>query len=127
MSFHTTRRISLAFCALAAALFLPSAVDTANAGAGRKPPVLTGAAAIHDLARYGNRYCFAEHVHFGSSSGQPTLAKAKAEAVESWFELVDLEYGGQWSSYSVAAKKDLKCSQSGTSWGCEVHAIPCSR
>ncbi len=86
-----------------------------------------GAAVIHDLARMNGRYCFAGHVHYGSSSGAATQAKAKAEAIESWFELVDLEYGAQWSSYSLSAAKNVKCSQSGTAWGCEVHAIPCSR
>ena len=52
---------------------------------------------------------------------------AKADAIESWFELVDLEYGGQWSSFAVSAAKSVKCSQSGMAWGCEVRAIPCSR
>jgi len=98
----------------------------ANAESG-KPPVLTGAAAIQDRARMNGRYCFAGHVHYGSSSGAATQASAKAQAIESWFELVDLEYGGQWSSFAISAAKNVKCSQSGTAWGCEVRAIPCSR
>lgn len=108
---------------LALSLFAPLAANPALA----KPPVLSGAAAIHDLARMGGRYCFAGHVHYGSSSGQATQAKAKAEAISSWFELVNLEYGAQWSSYAVSAAKKVSCAQSGTAWGCEVHAIPCSR
>jgi hypothetical protein len=101
----------------------PLAADAASG----KPPVLTGAAVIHDLARMNGRYCFSGHVHYGSSSGAATQAKAKADAIESWFELVDLEYGGQWSSFAVSAAKSVKCSQSGMAWGCEVRAIPCSR
>lgn len=112
-----------AFAIIALSLCAPLA---AQAAAGRKP-VLSGAAAIHDVARIGGRYCFAGHVHYGSSSGQASQAKARSEAVQSWYELVDLEYGGQWSSFAIAAAKSVKCSQSGTAWGCEVHAIPCSR
>lgn len=92
-----------------------------------RPPVLDGAAVIHDLARIGGRYCFAGHVHYGSSSGQPSLAAAKSVAVQSWYELVNLEYGAQWSSYQISAAKNVACSQSGVTWGCEIHAIPCSR
>lgn len=123
MTFGTTRIIALSALSLATAL---AATLGAHAAAS-KPPVLSGAAVIHDLAKYGSRYCFKEHVHFGSSSGQATQAKAKAEAIESWYELVNLEYGAQWSSFAVSAAKSVQCSQSGTSWGCEVHAIPCSR
>jgi len=119
MAFASARTLAT----LALLLALPIA---ANAASG-KPPVLTGAAVIHDLARMNGRYCFAGHVHYGSSSGAATQAAAKAEAIESWFELVDLEYGAQWSSYSISAAKSVKCSQSGMAWGCEVHAIPCSR
>ncbi|HMN37295.1 MAG TPA: hypothetical protein PKD49_06235 [Hyphomicrobium sp.] len=127
MSLHTTRRSVVAACALAAAFVTPFAVHSAHAAAGRQTLVLSGGAAIHDIARYGGRYCFADHVHYGASTDQPTKAKAKSAAIQSWFELVDLEYGAQWSSYAVSAKKDLSCTQSGTSWGCEVRAIPCSR
>ena len=120
MSFTNARIFALPFLPLMM-LALPSAANAA----GR--PALNGAAAIHDLARMGGRYCFAGHVHYGSSSGQATQAKAKAQAIGSWFELVDLEYGAQWSSFAISAAKKVACSQSGTSWGCEVHAIPCSR
>lgn len=119
----TRRRVGFVFFA-AALMSLPAASFAANAG---RPPALTGAAAIHSLARMGGRYCFAGHVHFGSSTGQPTKAKAKAEAIQDWYDLVDLEYGGQWSSFTLAAAKQVSCSQSGTTWGCEIHAIPCSR
>lgn len=122
MAFEIARRFALPLMALATFAVLP-----ADAGAARKPPVLTGGAVIHDLAYMNGHYCFAGHVHFGSSSGQPTQAKARSEALISWFELVNLEYGDQWSNYAIAASKKVACSQSGTSWGCEVHAIPCSR
>lgn len=123
MAFGFVRTLATLALLLSAALTLPIAAKAASG----KPPVLTGAAVIHDLARMNGRYCFAGHVHYGSSSGAATQAAAKAEAIESWFELVDLEYGAQWSSYSISAAKSVKCSQSGTAWGCEVHAIPCSR
>lgn len=123
MAFEKTRQIAASLLLLAGALALPMA---AHAAASR-PPVLTGAAVIHDLAKMGGHYCFAGHVHYGSSSGQATLAKAKAEAIASWYELVNLEYGDQWSSYGISAAKKVSCAQSGTSWGCEIHAIPCSR
>lgn len=123
MAYGNARTLVTSALLLAACLVAPLAAQAASG----KPPVLTGAAAIHDLARMNGRYCFAGHVHYGSSSGAPTQARAKAEAIASWFELVDLEYGAQWSSYSISAAKSVKCSQSGTDWGCEVHAIPCSR
>lgn len=123
MSFEKTRQIAAPLLLLAGALALPMA---AHAAASR-PPVLSGAAVIHDVAKMGGHYCFAGHVHYGSSSGQPTQAKAKAEAIQSWWELVNLEYGAQWSSYNLSAAKKVSCGQSGQSWGCEIHAIPCSR
>jgi hypothetical protein len=123
MSFENARSLAPPLLSLAAVIALPMA---AHAAASR-PPVLSGAAVIHDLAKMGGRYCFAGHVHYGSSAGQPTQAKAKAEAILSWYELVDLEYGAQWSSYNISAAKKVSCLQSGQSWGCEIHAIPCSR
>lgn len=123
MSFEKAQGFAASLLSLAAVIALPVA---AQAAAGR-PPVLSGAAVIHDIAKMGGRYCFAGHVHYGSSTGQPTQMKAKAEAILSWYELVDLEYGKQWSSYNISAAKKVSCAQSGSGWGCEVHAIPCSR
>lgn len=123
MALTNLRTLAVSLLPLAAALAAPVQVQAASG----KPPVLTGAAVIHDLARMNGRYCFAGHVHYGSSSGAATQAKAKADAIESWYELVDLEYGGQWSSFAISAAKSVKCAQSGMAWGCEVHAIPCSR
>lgn len=109
------------------AVLLLSLAPVLATAASAKPPVLSGAAVIHDLAKIGGRYCFAGHVHYGSSSGQGSQARAKTEAIQSWYELVNLEYGAQWSSYAISANKKMSCAQSGTAWGCEVHAIPCSR
>lgn len=124
MTQRTLGRLAVLALSLSSLATLP--VTALAAGAGR-PPVLTGAAAIHSLARMGGRYCFAGHVHFGSSSGKATKALAKAEAIQDWFDLVDLEYGRQWSSYTLSAAKQVSCANAGTTWGCEVHAIPCSR
>lgn len=94
---------------------------------GGKPFVLSGAAVIHDVVRIGGRVCFDGHVHYGSSISQPNVKAAQAAAADSWYQLVQLEYGDQWSSYQLAAGKDVKCTQSGAGWGCEIHATPCSR
>jgi hypothetical protein len=98
----------------------------AEAAQKQKPIVLTGAAVIHDIRVMNGRYCFDGHVHYGASTGMPSLKAAQSEAINSWFQLVDLEYGGKWSDYRKSAAKDMKCAPSGAGWGCELHAIPCS-
>ena len=86
---------------------------------------VTGLAASHDMVRQGGRLCFADHYHYGSSLGQNNQRAAQAAAAESWAQFVNFEYGGEWDRYSVAAGKDMKCSQSSAGWGCEVSARPC--
>ncbi len=88
-------------------------------------PSVDGLAASHDMRREGGRVCFSDHTHFGSSSGMPTLAAAQREAAVSWASFVDFEYGGTWASYAKASGKDMKCSQSGGGWGCDLGARPC--
>ncbi|MEQ1671389.1 MAG: hypothetical protein ABL893_11065, partial [Hyphomicrobium sp.] len=119
-----------ALLAAACLVALPGAAEAATKRAmhkGGKPFVLSGAAAMHDIVRIGGRICFDGHVHYGSSMGQPNLRAAQSAAVGSWYQLVQFEYGDQWSSYQLSAGKDVKCSQSGAGWGCEIHATPCSR
>ncbi|NOT72114.1 MAG: hypothetical protein HOP09_12830 [Hyphomicrobium sp.] len=131
MSLKSRWYCGLALAAAACMFGLAGAADAANKKhpimKGGKPFVLSGAAVIHDIVRIGGRVCFDRHVHYGSSMGQSNVKAAQAAAVSSWYELVQLEYGSQWSSYQLAAGKDVKCSQSGAGWGCEVHATPCSR
>jgi hypothetical protein len=125
MSFKNGLRYGLqgvAVAAVAAAV----GMGAAEAAQRRGPPVLTGAAVIHDLRKVGNRYCFDGHVHYGASTGMPTVKAAQSEAINSWSQFVYLEYGTDWSNYAKATAKDVKCAPSGTAWGCEVHAIPCT-
>ena len=86
---------------------------------------VTGLAASHDLRREGNRLCFADHFHYGSSFGLPSQRAAQASAAKSWADFVDFEYGGSWASYVRSSSKDMQCSQSTSGWGCEVSARPC--
>ena len=88
-------------------------------------PSADGLAASHDLRREGGRVCFSDHTHYGSSSGMPTLAAAQKEAIISWAGFVDFEYGSTWANYNKASGKDLKCSQSGGGFGCDLGARPC--
>lgn len=84
-----------------------------------------GLAASHDLSVEGGRVCFAQHYHYGSSSGAPSVRLAQAEAVKSWADFVDFEYGSAWSNYRKASSKDMKCSRGAGGYGCDVSARPC--
>jgi hypothetical protein len=125
MSFKNALQYGLLGFAVAAAA-TAVVMGAAEAAQRHGPPVLTGVAAIHDLRKVGNRYCFDGHFHYGASSGKPNVKVAQAAAIDSWFQLVDLEYGAQWSNYSHATAKEMKCAPDGAAWGCEVHAIPCN-
>ena len=91
----------------------------------QRTAAVTGLAASHELRREGNRLCFADHYHYGSSAGQPNARAAQMAAAGSWSDFVDFEYGGEWASYARAAGKDMKCSQSGSGWSCDASARPC--
>lgn len=83
------------------------------------------ATTLHDIRREGGRNCFATHYHYGSSSGLSTAAAAQREAIKSWADFADLEYGSDWARYGKAAGKSVSCNQSGSGWGCDVAARPC--
>jgi len=108
-----------AVAAVAAMTGLP-----ANAAA-KKKVVIDGMAAMHGIVKVGNRICFDEHYHYGSSAGQPTKAAAQKAAVDSWFQLVDLEYGSDWGNFNKSINKKVSCSQSTGGWGCDVESVPC--
>ncbi|MEQ1651765.1 MAG: hypothetical protein ABL897_04695, partial [Hyphomicrobium sp.] len=95
-----------------------------SAGMQRQAAV-TGLAASHDLRREGNRLCFSDHFHYGTSIGQPNVRAAQAAAARSWADFVNFEYGGEWDNYGRSSSKDMQCSQSGAGWGCSVSARPC--
>ena len=84
----------------------------------------TGIAGIHDWHRVGDRICFVDHYHDGAGHGSSQKA-ALAEAIKSWQDFTDLEYGSDWASFSKAAAKSTPCTSSGGGFECSVHAIPC--
>jgi hypothetical protein len=84
-----------------------------------------GLAGLHEQKREGDRICMSEHFHHGSSAGQATQKDAEAEAVRAWAGFVVFEYGEPWGDYAIAASKTMKCSASGTGWGCAIDARPC--
>ena len=88
-------------------------------------PVVTGMAASHDMRREGNRLCFSDHFHYGSSAGLPSRRAAEAGAARSWSDFVNFEYGGGWDNFARASSKEMKCAQSSSGWGCDASARPC--
>jgi hypothetical protein len=90
-----------------------------------------GAAAqqtLHEEVRVGKNSCMVDHYHFGSSKGMASKKAAEAEAVASWANFVDFEYGGAYASWKIAAGKQVDCAKDGGgTWGCSVSARPCRR
>jgi hypothetical protein len=86
----------------------------------------TALAGIHAQRQEGNRICMSSHYHYGSSSGQKTRKAAEVQAIRDWAGFTAWEYGTVWGRYTLAASKDMKCSEApdGT-WGCHVEARPC--
>jgi hypothetical protein len=82
---------------------------------------------LHDLRREGGKTCMSEHLHSGSSSGEPTRGRAEAGALRSWADFTALEYGAHWGSTSLAGSKAMKCSQGPSGWSCDFEARPCKR
>ncbi|MEZ5776624.1 MAG: hypothetical protein R3D33_18500 [Hyphomicrobiaceae bacterium] len=74
-----------------------------------------------------NVSCFADHYHYGSSSGMPSKKAATAEAIASWAGFVAWEYGDEYGNWRIAASKQVDCSGSGSSWSCQVSARPCHK
>jgi hypothetical protein len=89
-------------------------------------PTACSAGTFHPEVRVGGKCCFADgHSHFGSSSNQPTKAKAMQAAIGSWSSFTVWEYGGAYGSFSKASNKEMSCSGSGGSWYCSLNATPC--
>lgn len=80
---------------------------------------------LHDQRIEGNKSCFPDHFHSGSSGGHATRAAAEKAAVESWAGFTALEYGNEWGSWRLAGSKSVSCSQATGAWGCQVEARPC--
>lgn len=90
----------------------------------------TGLDAIHAQQRErGNKTCFVDHYHYGSSSGKATKKVALAAGIKSWADFTDFEYGSDWAHWAVASSKSAKCSEDGPHgpWSCDISARPCRR
>jgi len=87
----------------------------------------TGLDAIHAQQREGGRTCMVDHYHYGSSAGKGSKKAATAAAIQSWADFTDFEYGSDWAHWGLAASKSVNCSNSGSSWGCDINARPCRR
>lgn len=85
----------------------------------------TGFASSHDWRRERGMNCFVDHYHYGSSTLQPTRAKAERDAIKSWASFTDFEYGSDWARYSKAGSKKMSCKSGGGGWECNVEARPC--
>jgi hypothetical protein len=85
----------------------------------------TGFASMHSQIRVGNKRCFSDHSHGGSSSGQRTRQAAVQAAVNSWYVYTVNEYGTDWSNINKAHRRTLNCQPSSSGWGCELNAYPC--
>lgn len=83
---------------------------------------------LHDEVRVGKLSCFTDHYHFGSSKGQTSKKTAEGDAIASFEDFVDFEYGSAYASWKAAAGKSVDCSKDGSGlWGCTVSARPCRR
>ena len=86
----------------------------------------TGLDIIHVLRREGGRICMADHWHYSSSSSShSTRAAAQRDAIRSWQDFTDLEYGSTWARFSRAASRKVGCFNNGAGWACDVEGRPC--
>ena len=106
-------------------LGLVAAATAAALGGAPSRADQTGLASIHTLRHEGGRLCMADHWHFGSSGAQANQGTAQREAIRSWAEFTDLEYGSDWARYGRAASQRMRCKRSSAGWYCEVEARPC--
>jgi hypothetical protein len=85
------------------------------------------ATSLHASMRVGNKLCLIDHSHAGSSSGLPTVAAAKNEAIKAWSGFTAWEYGTDWANIRKAIRVSMRCSQSSGGWGCDLDANPCKQ
>jgi hypothetical protein len=95
-------------------------------GAGAAPAWAddTGFAYSHDLRRERGRLCMTDHYHFGSGSGS-TRKAAEREAIRSWVDFTDFEYGSDWARFGRAGSKGMSCSKGPGGVDCQLQARPC--
>lgn len=85
------------------------------------------AQALHDVRVEGGKLCMSGHFHYGSSSGMPNRKAAEADAIKSWANFTQFEYGSDWADYRLAAGRTMSCSPSGSNWSCSLEARPCKK
>ncbi len=104
------------------------AVGTLLACAGSISAVAQGSglAGLHTQVRVGNKICFLDHYHNGSSSGRKSRKEAEAAAISDWASFTSWEYGSAWGQFGLAESKSISCSNVG-GWGCQLEARPCRR
>ncbi len=84
----------------------------------------SGFASMHEWRKVGSKTCFVDHTHQGAGTGS-SRRQAEAEAIRAWQDFTALEYGGSWASYAIAGAKTMRCDGGGSSWKCDVDALPC--
>lgn len=84
----------------------------------------TGMASIHNWKKVGRKTCLVDHEHAGSGSGA-TRKAAEASAISSWVGFTAWEYGSAWASFANAIGKKVNCSGAGSSFQCDLLAVPC--
>ncbi len=112
-----SRRVALG---LVVAVIAATSVDMPQASADE-----TGLASIHTLRRERGRLCMADHWHYGSSGVHRSRRAAQREAIRSWQDFTDLEYGSSWARFYRAHSRRVNCSRSGGGWTCNAEGRPC--
>jgi hypothetical protein len=84
----------------------------------------SGFAYSHDLRKEKGRTCMSDHYHQGGGSGS-TRKAAEIDAIKSWQNFTDFEYGSDWARFSKATSKGMSCSQTSGGWECQLEARAC--
>ncbi|MEO1206428.1 MAG: hypothetical protein AAFV45_08850 [Pseudomonadota bacterium] len=115
------------FSGLCAAFVLVGAVfGSTQVEAHGKYASVSGLAAMHDIRSEAGKLCFTDHFHYSSSQNLPSKKLAIRQAIASWQDFTDLEYGPRWASYRLARSKKVSCKVESGAWGCELEARPCA-
>lgn len=109
------------------ASLLAAAAVVALGGMASTPVVAdeTGMASMHAWVKVRGKTCYAEHTHFGSSTGHRDKKTAMAAAAKSWAEFTAWEYGSSWANFNLSVAQKADCKQGPSGWACDVEARPC--
>ena len=92
--------------------------------------IVLGIGAVLSAPVEAKRYrlmCQGDHLHFGSSTGFPSRAKAMRAAVRDWAGFTAFEYGNHFAHWKLSKNKRANCTKSGRSWNCSISSTPCRR